>query len=379
MFQDVYQGKRVLVTGHTGFQGTWLCCWLQRLGAQVTGFALDPPTKPSNFEQTGLSDAITDLRGDVRDLQAVLDLVTTGRFDFIFHLAAQALVLEGYAKPAETFATNVLGTLNVLEAVRRSGWPSVVVAVSADTAYEHRDGEPYREDDKLGGSEPSGASKSAMEIVVSSYRDTFFGRDSHASVATARAGSAIGGGDWQKNRIVPDIIRSLTSKQKTVVRNPQAVRPWQHVLEPLSGYLEVAARLDVASRLNAHGDKELLCTAWNFGPTKKDTVEVGELATRAIAAWAGERRPWIAPPADSTMAPDVAIPQLNIEKARKLLQWAPVWDYGAAIERTMSWYWAVVQDAASARRQTDDDIAAYEQAARNRGLHWATAEAAVHE
>lgn len=366
MFQNAYKGKRVLVTGHTGFKGTWLCWWLLRLGAEVTGFALDPPTFPSIFEQTGLSPSVHDLRGDVRDTLRVLGLVTGGRFDFIFHLAAQPLVLDSYSAPAQTFAVNVDGTRNLLEAVRRVGAACVLVVVSTDKVYENRElGEPFREEDKLGGFDPYSASKAAMEIVVASYRDAFFGANHGIFVATARAGNVIGGGDWQKHRIIPDVVRALAAGKETEVRNPQSLRPWQHALEPLSGYLELAARMGSAGGQNG------LCSAWNFGPAQQAACAVGDLATRAIAAWPGERRPWVTPPDAAPARHEAMTLRLSTEKARQQLQWFPVWDLERAIERTMAWYWAVHNDVAAAARQTADDIAAYEQAALERELGWA--------
>ena len=243
MFCGLYAGKRVLVTGHTGFKGSWLCEWLLGLGAKVTGYSLSPPTQPALFEQLGLAGRLRHIIGDIRDLPGLSRALRKARPDFVFHLAAQPLVRDSYANPVETFAVNLMGTVHVLEALRSVRHPCAAVFITTDKCYENREwAYGYREDDPLGGSDPYSASKGAAELAISSYRRSFFG--SHpVRIASARAGNVIGGGDWAVDRIVPDCMRALEKGKPIPVRNPKATRPWQHVLEPLSGYLWLGACL----------------------------------------------------------------------------------------------------------------------------------------
>ena len=252
-FGNIYRGKRVLVTGHTGFKGSWLCEWLLALGADVTGLALPPPTSPALFDQLGLASRVKDRRGDIRDLATVRAAVEAARPDFVFHLAAQPLVRLSYAQPVETYATNIMGTVHIMEAVRLAGIACTVVVVTTDKCYEnHERAHAYREDEPMGGHDPYSSSKGAVELVVSAYRRSYFSApDSPVRLASARAGNVIGGGDWALDRIVPDCIRSLQRGEAIPVRNRHATRPWQHVLEPLSGYLWLAARLAGADKTAA--------------------------------------------------------------------------------------------------------------------------------
>lgn len=328
-----YAGRRVLVTGHTGFKGSWLALWLRRLDAVVTGYALAPPTAPSNFE---LSCVATDLTAaytaDIRDRASLLKALRASRPEVVFHLAAQALVRASYQQPYETFEVNAMGTAAVLEAVREWGQPCAVVVVTTDKCYENRDHvEAYQEDDPLGGHDPYSASKGAAEIIVASYRRSFFPPAQLARhgvrIASARAGNVIGGGDWATDRIVTDIIAHLARREPVPVRNPQAVRPWQHVLEPLSGYLTLGARL-------LGPQPEACCCAWNFGPEITGCVPVQELVECFCRAWGGGT--WI-----STATPgqphEAHVLRLCIDKARRELGWQPRWALEEAVVRTVDW------------------------------------------
>ena len=282
-----WAGKRVLLTGHTGFKGSRLCEWLLQLGADVTGFALAAPTQPALFEQLQLENRVRHVTGDVRDLAAVEAVVARTRPQFVFHLAAQALVRHSYAEPVETYATNVMGTVNVLEAVRRVAAPCVVVVVTTDKCYENREWvHSYREEDAMGGFDPYSSSKGAAEIVVAAYRRSFFdpAQGGAVRVATARAGNVVGGGDWAADRIVPDCVRALREGRPIAVRNKASTRPWQHVLEPLSGYLRLAETLcGLEGACYAEG--------WNFGPADADCRPVSEVVAGLAGAW-GESATW---------------------------------------------------------------------------------------
>ncbi|MDP9349679.1 MAG: CDP-glucose 4,6-dehydratase [Gemmatimonadota bacterium] len=368
VFSGAYAGRTVLVTGHTGFKGAWLSIWLQRLGARVVGYALQPPTTPSVFGSAGLTERMEHVEGDVRDTEALAVLVRRHRPDFVFHLAAQPLVRESYVAPAETFEVNMMGTIAVLEAVRRAGHRCTVVMVSTDKCYENREWEHgYRENDPLGGHDPYSASKAAMEIVVSSYRNSFFPASAEGEhgvrVASARAGNVIGGGDWSKDRILPDAIRALAEGRPIPVRNPLSIRPWQHVLEPLSGYLWLGARV-------AAEGGEALAEGWNFGPLPSETPTVGDLADAVVEAWGGGS--WTS--AASAGAPhEAGLLRLSIDKANLRLGWKPVWDFSTTVATTVSWYrrfLAAPEDREGVFRACLDDIAAYEAAAREKGLAW---------
>jgi CDP-glucose 4,6-dehydratase len=358
-FQKTFSGKRVLVTGHTGFKGAWLCEWLIALGADVTGFALPPPTTPALFDQLGLSKRMQDRRGDVRDLAAVRAAIEAARPDFVFHLAAQALVRLSYAQPVETYATNVMGTVHLLEAVRLSGLACTVVVVTTDKCYENTErAHAYREDEPMGGHDPYSSSKGATELVVSAYRRSYFSApDSPVRLASARAGNVIGGGDWALDRIVPDCIRSLQRGEAIPVRNRHATRPWQHVLEPLGGYLWLAARLATDRKF---------ATAYNFGPTPAATQPVGALVTEVLKHWPGRWEDRTDPKA----VHEAALLSLAIDKAGRELDWRPVWDFATTIAQTVDWYRQVAADSATAAQHTRRQIVAYENAAKNLNLLW---------
>ena len=273
MFNSVYKDKTVLVTGDTGFKGSWLAIWLKELGANVIGYSLNPGAEEDNYVVCGLARKITHIDGDIRDQHSLKSVFDEYKPDIIFHLAAQSLVLESYNDPVETYSTNVMGTVNILEVIRHIDSVRAVVVVTTDKCYENRECDyGYRETDRLGGKDPYSASKAACEIVINSYLQSFFNLENTVSVASARAGNIIGGGDWAENRIIPDCIRSLRKDEPIIVRNPQSVRPWQYILEPLSGYLKLGACL--------YKDGKEYSGAWNFGP--KDTITVKGLVEEVI-------------------------------------------------------------------------------------------------
>ncbi len=354
MFGNAYAGKKVFVTGHTGFKGSWLCLWLERLGAQVTGYALPPATDPSLFSTAGIAADLRHIEGDVRDAAAFEAALADAAPDFIFHLAAQPLVLDSYAAPAETFAINVTGTINLMEAIRRTGTRAVVVMVTTDKVYLNREWEHgYRENDSLGGHDPYSASKAAMEIAVSSWRDSYFDpsqADKHGVlIATARAGNVIGGGDWSANRLVPDLARALPKNHLPELRNSGSLRPWQHVLEPLGGYLLLGARLS--------GDGgAAYASAWNFGPQPTDVRNVGELAGALLTSWG---KPGWTDASDPNAPHEAGLLRLSIDRAVARLGWRPVWDFDLTVSRTADWYAAVTAGDVTARKACEDDLDAY--------------------
>ncbi len=328
---DVYKDKRVFVTGHTGFKGSWLCEWLLALGAKVYGYSLEPPTRPSLFKQLKLADRITSHAvGDIRDLTVLRAFVRKTKPDFVFHLAAQPLVRYSYAHPVETFETNVMGTVNVLESCRVLKNKCSVICVTTDKCYENRETKrPYREDDPMGGYDPYSCSKGCDELVIASYRRSFFGSsESPVWVASARSGNVIGGGDWALDRIVPDCIRSLARGEAVPVRNKASTRPWQHVLEPLCGYLTLGAALASRTRFSDYS------SGFNFGPDPKAnrTVEdvVNEILKWAAGTWVDK--------SDPNALHEAGLLNLDIRKARRILGWKPRWGFEKTIEETVKWY-----------------------------------------
>ena len=333
-FSEAFQNKRVLVTGHTGFKGGWLCEWLLALGAEVHGFALPPPAEPALFEQLGLSGRIAHHQtGDVRDLAAVEGAVAAARPDFVFHLAAQPLVRLSYTQPVETYATNVMGTVHVLEGLRRTGRACSVVMVTTDKCYENREWlHGYREEDAMGGHDPYSSSKGAAELAISGYRRSFFAQATGIRLASGRAGNVIGGGDWAQDRIVPDCVRALRENTPVPVRNKVATRPWQHVLEPLSGYLQLAARL--AANHGLPLPPETYQSGFNFGPALTSNKTVAELVLEILKHWPGTWEDRSDP-----SAPHEAV-KLNLatDKAFHLLDWEPRWDFQQTVQHTVEWY-----------------------------------------
>ncbi len=334
--RQTYAGKRVLLTGHTGFKGSWLTLWLHDLGAEIFGYALAPDTQPSFFETAQLARLCRHQVADIRDTARLQAAVTNAKPDFVFHLAAQPLVRRSYEDPLGTLSTNVMGTANLLEAVRQAGRPCAVVVVTSDKCYENREWSyGYREEDPMGGHDVYSMSKGASELVAASYRRSFFppARLSQHGIAlaTARAGNVVGGGDWARDRIVPDCIQSLAAKRAIQVRNPASVRPWQHVLEPLGGYLLLGARLSGSSGAKAADH----CEAWNFGPRVEAAVPVRELVETLIRDWGegswDDRH-------DPAAPHEAGLLRLSIEKSNARLGWSPRWSFAETIARTVSWY-----------------------------------------
>ena len=333
--REFWRDRPVFLTGHTGFKGGWLATWLLSLGARVTGYALAPDTTPSYFARCGLADRLTSRLGDVTDAAALGSALAVARPSVVFHLAAQSLVRRSYREPVETFATNVLGTAHVLEAVRRTPSVEAVVVVTSDKCYDNRERpEGYREDEPLGGRDPYSASKAAAELVTSAYRRSFF--TTGARVATARAGNVIGGGDWTEDRLLPDAMRALARGETVRVRNPSAVRPWQHVLEPLGGYLTLAERLVESAEF---------ATAFNFGPRDDDAVPVAALVELVLGLWGDGR--WEA--VSETGAPhEAGLLRLDWSRARQRLGWRPVLTLKEAAELTVAWYRAAEASTSAA-------------------------------
>lgn len=327
-----WRGRRVFVTGHTGFKGSWLCLWLQSMGAEVTGYALPPPTDPSLYQAAGVGRGMHSHLGDIRQADELARVLIDSQPDVVFHLAAQPLVRHSYAHPVETYATNVMGTVHLLEAVRQAQSVRSVIIVTSDKCYENREWPwGYREIDPVGGYDPYSNSKGCAELVVSAYRSSYFNPDHYqehrVALASARAGNVIGGGDWASDRLVPDIIRAVSAGQPVRIRNPHAIRPWQHVLEPLSGYLLLAQRLYEQGALFGQG--------WNFGPADDDAQPVSWIVDRVADLW-GDGARWDLEGGEH--AHEANYLRLDCSKARVELQWQPKWRLGQALEKTVEWY-----------------------------------------
>ena len=368
-FGDTFRGKRVLVTGHTGFKGSWLCEWLASLGAEVSGYAMDPLPEAVLFDQLGLSRRMaSDTRGDIRDRERVVAAIERLKPEFVFHLAAQPLVRLSYREPAETFDVNVMGSVNVMEGLRRSGHACVAIMVTTDKCYENREWlQGYREEDRMGGHDPYSASKGAAELAIGAYRRSFFhAPNSPVRLASARAGNVIGGGDWAADRIVPDSIRALSAGTPVAVRNKTSTRPWQHVLEPLSGYLHLAASILQAAPTAGPFRADHLCGAFNFGPNLTSNRTVQELVEELLKHWPGtwsdQSDPWAVHEAGRL--------NLTTDKAFHLLGWQPVWNFSEGVRQTVLWYRAhrsEVPPQTLILRQIED----YTRDAMAAGLPWA--------
>jgi CDP-glucose 4,6-dehydratase len=326
-FARAYQGKRIFLTGHTGFKGSWLSQWLLSLGAEITGFSKDIPTHPSLFETLGLGKSVRDIRGDIRDQAALEKALKEARPDIVFHLAAQPLVRASYEDPLETFHENTLGTARVMEAVRRHGQVPALVVITTDKVYENNDGgRDYRESDPLGGHDPYSASKAAAEIVFSSYSRSFFQKGTR--VCSARAGNVIGGGDWARDRLVPDCVKAWEKGEKVTLRNPAYTRPWEHVLEPLGGYLLLGQRL-LEKPDGVHGE------AFNFGPPAEEEFTTRQLVEAMAERWPGAG--YVLGQSDP-LKKEAAALRLNCDKARATLGWRPTLDFADTAAWTIDWY-----------------------------------------
>jgi CDP-glucose 4,6-dehydratase len=364
MFEGYYAGKKVLVTGHTGFKGSWLSLWLKELGAQVWGLALPAPTQPNLYEVIRPGTFIGEIICDIRDRAKLAEAIKRIRPDVLLHLAAQPLVRLSYAEPIETFETNTLGTANLLEAVRGAELGCPVVVVTSDKCYENREWEfAYRENDPMGGHDIYSMSKGAAELVAHAwYRSFFIPNPKLGPMATARAGNVIGGGDYAADRIVPDCIRALIQQRPIVVRNPRAVRPWQHVLECLSGYLWLGARLSREAKTSQ------IASPFNFGPPHASRQPVQKLVEEVLQAWPGS---WV-DQSDPGSPHEAVLLSLSIEKAGALLQWHPTWGFEEAVRQTVSWYRARHTDGgADLLELTRQQIRAYATRAAEQGQAWA--------
>lgn len=337
MFNNIYQGTKVLITGHTGFKGSWLALWLVELGAKVIGYGLDPPTSPNHFDL--LTIPVKSVIGDIRDISKLSCTINRERPEIVFHMAAQPLVRKSYRDPKETFETNVIGTVNVFEACRLSPSIKAVINITSDKCYENKEWVwGYRENDPMGGYDPYSASKGCSELVTSSYSSSFFNRDDYGKkhsklIASVRAGNVIGGGDWAEDRLVPDIMHSTSINESVIIRNPKATRPWQHVLEPLSGYLEIGEKL-------LEGKIEF-AEAWNFGPGDEGSVTVQELVEGFKKIW---KKIDYRFKENKFAAHEANFLKLDCSKAKTKLEWKSIWDSKTAFEKTAEWYMKYYQD-----------------------------------
>jgi len=359
----LFKNKNVLVTGHTGFKGAWLCLWLIKLGANVTGLSIDIPSKPSHFTTAKIDDKIRDERLNIRDGEALKVLIKDVKPDFVFHLAAQALVRPSYISPVETWQTNAFGTINLLESLRQYQHPCVAIFITSDKCYDNKEWVwGYRETDALGGPDPYSGSKGAAELAIRSYVKSFFPDDGPIKIGVGRAGNVIGGGDWARDRIVPDCVRACSKNKILEMRNPKATRPWQHVLEPLSGYLNLAFMLSQNNKI--HGE------AFNFGPPDQQNNSVGELVEVMSQNWDKVRWKDVSSlyggPYESKLL------KLNCDKAIHELNWHTVWDFKTTVYETVAWYREYYENQ---NKVIDNfsllQIDKYIGAAKSQGLLWA--------
>ena len=365
MFKGIYKDKTVLVTGHTGFIGSWLVLWLQSLGAKVVGYSLEPSTKPSLFETLGLENEITHIIGDIQDKQNLSDSIEKYKPEIVIHLAAQPLVRVSYEDPVETFRTNILGTVNILDSIRKSDSVSSCVVMTSDKCYQNLDANRFhKETDHLGGSDPYSASKGAAEIITNSFRNSFFNK---GNIATVRAGNVIGGGDWAKDRIVPDCIRALTINKKIMVRNPSSIRPWQFVLEPISGILWLGSKL--------YTKPEKFSEAWNLGPNQISNMTVKKVVQNTIRIWdkdGSEKGSWLDTSKESKNQPNESISLLlDSTKALTSLEWKTIYSFETTINQTISWYKSYYNNDTSMKELSVHQIEQYSKAADQMNITWA--------
>jgi CDP-glucose 4,6-dehydratase len=336
---NFWNNKKVFITGHTGFKGTWLALWLHKLGADVTGYSLLPSTDPSLYELAHLEGVVKSVKGDIRDLELLKKTLDEARPEIIFHMAAQPLVRESYRNPIETYSTNVMGTLNLLEAARISGKVNVIVNITTDKCYENKEWYwAYRENEPLGGYDPYSSSKACSELITSAYRNSYFNQSTYdrhgTALASARAGNVIGGGDWSADRLIPDCIRSLINNKQIIIRNPESIRPWQHVLEPLGGYISLAQRLFEKGPDFAE--------AWNFGPSENDAKPVKWIVERLCEHWENNVGFMI----DKSEQPhEASYLKLDSSKAKLKLGWSSKWDLETALVKVIKWNQAYKEGA----------------------------------
>lgn len=360
-----FQNKTVVVTGHTGFKGTWLVVWLKMLGAKVIGIGLDPSTIPSNFVASSVKEGIEDYRVDIRNVDQLSEIITNTKPDFVFHLAAQALVRKSYSDPGETWETNVLGSLNVLEGLRKLTTPCTAIFITSDKCYDNVEWVwGYRENDALGGPDPYSASKGAAELVIKSYVKSYFNKENTlVRIASARAGNVIGGGDWSVDRIVPDCVKAWSDGETVMLRNPHATRPWQHVLEPLSGYLSLAVHL--SERQDLHGE------AFNFGPQAQQNKSVLELVVAMQKTWERVRFEDVS---GTIKGPyESGLLKLNCDKALHLLDWHAVMNFNQTVEFTTEWFKTYYGHSNNMIDFTMEQIQKYRNIAKKQGMSWVKA------
>jgi len=361
MFNQIYKGKTVVVTGHTGFKGAWMTSWLLKLGAKVIGISIDIPTKPSLFETMNLKDKITDYRIDVREIGKLKEIILNSNPDFLFHLAAQPIVSSSYLDPLYTFSTNVMGTVNVLESLRYLENKCVAVIVTSDKCYDNVEWVwGYKESDNLGGKDIYSGSKGAAELVFKSYYNSFFVNHKYVTIASARAGNVIGGGDWAKDRIVPDCMNAWNVSNSVEIRSPKATRPWQHVLEPISGYLNLAHNLSLNFKLNGE--------SFNFGPKSEHSQTVVKLLEDLSKYWKLSISPYKI--TDNIQFHEASLLKLNCDKSLFYLKWVPVLEYPELIEFTSKWYFEFFNNNNSIADFTLNQISDYEKKAINRNIQW---------
>jgi CDP-glucose 4,6-dehydratase len=348
---NFYSGKNVIVTGHTGFKGSWLTAWLKLLGANVTGISLDPPTIPSHFETALIRDGILDLRVDIRDANVISEYIASIKPDFIFHLAAQSLVHKAFSEPIETWQTNVMGTVNILNALRELKNPCVATLITSDKCYQNLEWVwGYRESDRLGGNDPYSSSKASAELAIHSYVNSYFSKEkSKVRIVSARAGNVIGGGDWAADRLIPDCIKSWSKNETAILRNPHSTRPWQHVLEPIGGYLQLALKVSEDSRL--HGE------SFNFGPDPANEYSVQELVSEFSRHW--DKVKWEQSSSVDSQIKESRLLKLNCDKAAQLIDWRAKLNFAQTVKLTAEWYKQFFENSTSINETTKLQITNY--------------------